>query len=561
MNILNTGKDIRRLNEIFSILLKYGFGDMLRRAGLAQTFEQIGKISRSNNTQDLYSLEPPERARRAIEEMGPTFVKLGQILATRVDMFSPDWINEFEKLQDNAPVLPYEKIKPQLRRSLGKDPDMVFQYVKEKPLASASMAQVHEAMTRNGKKVVLKIRKPGAKSTIEADLRLMQYIARLITIQSVEARRYHPEDLIKEFSRSLRRELDFTVEAKSAERIAQNLKKIHFVKIPKIYWEWTCEDLSVQEFVQGISAKDTKAIDAAGLDRKLIATRGARIAWKTMLEDGFFHADPHPGNFYILPKNKIAMLDFGMVGKLSRARREQLIKLMRAVVFQETDSAASVLIEWSQGSNINFENLSNECSDLVEQYYGLALNEIDISALLLDVTALMRNHDLSMPSDIALAAKALITLEGFGRLLQPDFDFMAEAEPLVKELIINRYKPSRLAKSIGSRAIRLIDNFYEPPAEPAATASKTSHSNGVLDSHMMDRLSFRLEDSSYQQIQAIYNVGFLLAFVLMLISQGGPEIQGYNILNIIGGLGTLWVIGNVTRLQIIMWWQRKKRDL
>ena len=205
MNILNTGKDIRRLNEIFSILLKYGFGDLLRRLGLAQTFEQIGKIARNTKPNDMYSLEPPERVRRAIEEMGPTFVKLGQILATRVDMFSPEWIREFEKLQDNAPVLPYDQLKPQLTRSLGMDPDLVFQYVKEKPLASASMAQVHEATTKKGEKVVLKIRKPGARSTIEADLRLMQYLARLITIQSVEARRYHPEELIKEFSRSLKR--------------------------------------------------------------------------------------------------------------------------------------------------------------------------------------------------------------------------------------------------------------------------------------------------------------------------------------------------------------------
>lgn len=559
--LTNPARDIKRFNEIVSILIKYGFGDMLRRLGLSTAVEQGSKLIRAPISNDLLNMKPPARLRCAIEEMGPTFIKLGQILATRVDLFSQEYIKEFEKLQDHAPVLPYADIEPLIEKALGAPPKRVFRSINEQPLASASIAQVHEAVTRSGDRVVLKVRKPGVRRTIEADLRLMHSIARLVAIQSMELRRYRPEDMVREFERSLRRELDFTIEAKNAERIAKNLREFRWLKIPKIYRQWTSETLNVQEFIEGISAKDPEAIDRAGLDRDLIAKRGARIAWKSMLEDGLFHADPHPGNFYVLPGNGIAMLDFGMVGKLSYQRREQMIGLVRAIIFQETDTAASVLMEWSNSNNVDRAALARECGDLIEQYYGLPLAEIDIPQILLDCMGLMRNYDLVMPSDITLAAKAFITLEGFGRLIKPDFDLMTTAEPLVRDLIKKRYHPKRLVKSLGSRAIQMVDRLYEAPTEvPHQTASAPSTSSS-LDAHIIDRLSYRLEDASQRQTQAIYDIGFLLMFTLMLITSHGPRIYDFLVLNVIGALGLFVTIGNVSRVQLLAWWQRKKRGL
>jgi ubiquinone biosynthesis protein len=558
--LTNPAKDIKRLNDIFSILIKYGFGDVLRRMGLSNTVEQASRLMRAPISNEMLNMKPPARFRCAIEEMGPTFIKLGQILATRVDLFSQDMIHELEKLQDDAPTLPYEEIEPLIEKALGSPPDKVFRYVNKKPLASASIAQVHEAMTKKGERVVLKVRKPQVKAIIESDLRLMNSMARLLAIQSVELRRYQPEDMVREFERSLRRELDFTIESKNAERIAKNLRKFRWLKIPKIYWQWTSETLSVQEFVQGISAKDPDAIDRAGLDRDVIAQRGAQIAWKCMLEDGLFHADPHPGNFYVLPGNGIAMLDFGMVGKLSYQRREQMIRLVRSIIFQETDSAAAVLIEWSNSDNVDVEAMARECSDLIEQYYGLPLSEIDIPQILLDCMALMRNYDLVLPSDITLAAKAFITLEGFGRLIKPDFDLMTTAEPLIKDLIKKRYHPARLARSLGSRAIKFVDKIYEAPSELPQTHSPAAQQQR-MDAHLMDRLSYRLEDASHRQTQAIYDVGFILMFTLMLITSHGPRIYDISVLNVIGALGLLAVNANVFRMQVLTWWQRKKRDL
>lgn len=558
--LYNPARDIKRLNEIFSILIKYGFGDMLRRMGLSSTVEQASKVMRAPISNEMLHMKPPARFRCAIEEMGPTFIKLGQILATRVDLFSQDMIRELEKLQDDAPVLPYEELEPLIEKALKSPPSKVFRQINHAPLASASIAQVHEAVTKKGEKVVLKVRKPHVKATIEADLRLMHAMARLLAIQSVELRRYRPEDMVKEFERSLRRELDFTIEAKNAERIAKNLRQFKWLKIPKIYWQWTSETLNVQECIQGISAKDPAAMDRAGLNRDVLAQRGAQVAWKSMLEDGLFHADPHPGNFYVLPGNGIAMLDFGMVGKLSHNRREQMIRLVRSIIFQETDAAASVLMEWSNNANIDTEALANECADLIEQYYGLPLSEINIPQILLDCMALMRNYDLVMPSDITLAAKAFITLEGFGRLVKPDFDMMTTAEPLIRDLIKKRYHPFRLARSLGSRAIKMVDKIYEPPSELSVGKSSRVQQRNI-DGNLVDRLAYRLEDASHRQTQAIYDVGFILMFALLLISTAGPKLYGVNVLNVIGGGGLLMVIGNVFRVQVITWWQRKKRNL
>lgn len=561
MSLLTTGKDIKRVNEILSILIRYGLGDMMRRMGLSDLMEQAGRLVRSSADHEFLSMEPPQRVRCAIEEMGPTFVKLGQILATRVDLFEPKWIHEFEKLQDSAPVLPFEDLKPQVERSLGKPIEKVFRTIDETPLASASIAQVHKATTWDGDNVVLKIRKPGCRSKIEADLRLMYYFARLMAIQSEELRRYRPEQIVREFDRSLKRELDFTIEARNAERIGKNLRKLSFVTIPKVYWKWTSEALNVQEFIEGISAKDAQAMDRAKVDRNLIARRGAQIAWKTTLEDGFFHADPHPGNFYILPHNRIAMLDFGMVGKLSRQRRNQLVRLVQAIVLQETENAVAVLMEWTNGEDVDVDALTNESSDLIEQYYGLAISEINIGQLLIDVTALLRNHNIQLPTDISLLAKAFITLEGFGRLVKPDFDMMQEAEPLLRQMMVKRYHPVRLARSLGSRAIKVVDNLYEKPSPISSGRSVSGHQPKPLDPHVFDKLAFRLEDAGYRQTQAIYNMGFLLAFTLLLITDHGPVFKGIHLLNVVGILGVLGTIANVSRMQLVMWWQRKNRDL
>ncbi|KGD62801.1 ABC1 family protein, ubiquinone biosynthesis protein [Alcanivorax jadensis T9] len=536
MSILHTGKDLLRMNELATILLKYGFADVIRRLGLSTPVEHAGKLVRSSMRPDMLRMGTAERLRHAMEEMGPTFVKLGQVLATRVDLFPLDWIAEFEKLQDQATAIPYEELVPHLEAALGKSLESAFARIDPKPIGVASIGQVHSGLTRRGQKVVLKIQKPGIRAKIESDLRLLDQLAKLAADNSVELRRYRPVELVREFKRSLTRELDFTIEARNADRIRKNLRSLKWLTVPRVYWELSSQTLQVQEHIQGIPARATDELDAEGLDRVLIARRGALAAWKMALEDGFFHADPHPGNFIIQSGNRIAMLDFGMVGKLSHSRREQILQITRSVVLREAEQCAAVLSNWSDGQPVRFDQLVSDVEDVISQYHGISLSQLDITALLTDITALVRNHNLVLPSDIALFIKAIITLEGFGRLLNPDFDLMTEAEPLLKRMIRTRYSPVRLAKSLSLRALDVVDKVYAPPH----AGNLPSQQEGSIDPRHLERLVARLERGQYRQVQALLVSAGFIGGSLMLAGRVPPapwEISLFGLIIFLGSAG------------------------
>lgn len=529
MNLLHTGKDLLRMNELAAILLKYGFADVIRRLGLSTPVEHAGKLVRSSMKPDMLRMGTAERLRHAMEEMGPTFVKLGQVLATRVDMFPMDWIAEFEKLQDQAQAVPFESLKADIEASLGKPVDSLFARIDPAPIGAASIGQVHSALTRRGQKVVLKVQKPGIRDKIDSDLRLLDQLAKLAADNSLELRRYRPVELVREFKRSLTRELDFTIEGRNADRIRKNLRQFKWLQIPKVYWDLSSPTVQVQQHIEGIPAKAVERLDDAGLDRELIARRGALAAWKMALEDGFFHADPHPGNFIIMPGNRIAMLDFGMVGKLSHSRREQILQITRAVVLREAEQCAGVLSGWSDGQPIKFDQLVSDVEDVISQYHGVSISQLDITALLNDITALVRNHNLVLPSDIALFIKAIITLEGFGRLLNPHFDLMSEAEPLLKRMIRTRYSPVRLAKSLSLRALDVVDKVYAPPPVPG----QTSPGEAGIDPRHLERLITRIERGQYRQVQTLLITGGLVAGAIMLSGRVPPAPWGISVFGFI----------------------------
>ena len=384
--------------------------------------------------------------------------------------------------------------------------------------------------------MVLKIQKPGIRAKIESDLRLLDQLAKLAADNSVELRRYRPVELVREFKRSLTRELDFTIEARNADRIRKNLRSLKWLTVPRVYWELSSQTLQVQEHIQGIPARATDQLDAEGLDRVLIARRGALAAWKMALEDGFFHADPHPGNFIIQSGNRIAMLDFGMVGKLSHSRREQILQITRSVVLREAEQCAAVLSNWSDGQPVRFDQLVSDVEDVISQYHGISLSQLDITALLTDITALVRNHNLVLPSDIALFIKAIITLEGFGRLLNPDFDLMTEAEPLLKRMIRTRYSPVRLAKSLSLRALDVVDKVYAPPH----AGNLPSQQEGSIDPRHLERLVARLERGQYRQVQALLVSAGFIGGSLMLAGRVPPapwEISLFGLIIFLGSAG------------------------
>jgi len=457
-------RDLSRLQDIATILIRYGFGDLVARLGLTHTLERAGRVLHRNNAAEYAHLPAPTRVRRALEEMGPTFVKLGQVLATRVDLFEPEWIAEFGKLQDSAPPAPYSDIRQQLTEDLGAPPEEIFAAFDPVPLAAASIAQVYRARLDDGSEVIIKVRRPGIRPTIEADLRWLMRLSDLAESESPELRSFRPREVVRQFAQSLRRELDFAVECRNAERIAANFS--HYtdtpgeprtenappIIIPRVYWQYTGERVCVQEYIAGIAGRQLKAVDEAGLDRKLLGRRGARAVLKMIVEDGFFHADPHPGNVFYLPGNRIAFIDFGMVGRLTEERREQMIRLLLGLVQHEAARVVEVMLDWTGYGVLDEAGLTLEMEAFVDQYHGVPLKQLRLGSMLSDLVAILRQHQLMLPADLSLLVKAFISLEGMGRELDPDFDIASEAMPMLEQTLRARYTPAALFKR-GGRAI------------------------------------------------------------------------------------------------------------
>lgn len=554
MSIFSGTRELGRLRELIGILLRYGFDDLVQWLGLEGKARLIERFFIRELPPEIRRQPPEVRVRLALEEMGPTFIKFGQILATRVDLLPEEWIKQLEELQDHTKALPFSQLRTQIEKSLGSRISDHFREVDEKPVGTASMAQVHRAVTHAGEEVVLKIRKPGIEQVIQSDLSLMRQLAGIAEAQSPDMRRYQPVEIMQEFERSLLRELDFSVEGRNADRMRENLAGLDFIRVPKIYWQWTCEDLNVQEFIRGIPAKKIEELDKAGIDRKQIARRGARAVWKMMLEDGFFHADPHPGNFIIMPGNRIAMLDFGMVGRLTPTRRDQLVRLIRCVLLQEPEAATMVLVEWTGGRFVNREALNAEVANLLEHFDGVSLEDLDVSGLLNDVAGILRNHNVRLPSDITLLVKACITLEGFGRLIDPEFQLMAEATPLLKKTLVNRYAPKMLAKSFRVRALDVVERLYNPSAPLFGSSVHDVPSAPAMDPGEIEKMVNRLEKASHRQSRAILLASLFIVSGLLTQLPSGPHLLGLHVLGLLSLMGCtvywVWMLVNI-------WWTER----
>ena len=484
---LDTARDLGRLKEILGVMVRHGFGDTVRRLGLTDRLERAGQALNWTHAADLARVEPPVQVRLALEELGPAFVKFGQILAGRADLFGPEWIAEFEKLHSNVPALPIDALRPQLREDLGAEPEAVFAWFDTTPLAAASIAQVHRARLQDGSEVIVKIRRPGIADTIQADLRLLQRLAALAEAELPALKPYRPQQLVREFARSLRRELDLAGECRQAERIATNMAVLPHIVIPRVHWAYTRERINVQDFIDGTPGGALAALTPeAGFDRTVLAQRGAQAVLQMIVKDGVFHADPHPGNVFYLSGNRIAFIDFGMVGRLSQRRRDELLQLLLGLVEHQPQAVADVLLDWTgDAQGLNLGQLETEIEAFVDQYHGVPLAQLSLGQMLADVTAILREHHLGLPSDLALLIKAFISLEGMGRNLDPDFHMATEALPLLKRVVralraqgAGRARLEHLAARAGHRGA-VAGRHRTAAAQRAARALAGGHRAGA----------------------------------------------------------------------------------
>jgi ubiquinone biosynthesis protein len=551
---LDTARDFGRLQQIVGVLIRHGLGDMVRRMGWADALEKAGHMVRWESAAELARLPPPLQVRRALEELGPAFVKLGQILAGRADLFGPEWIDEFEKLHSHVPAVPFEELRAQLVEDLGGEPEAVFASFDVQPLAAASIAQVHRARLKDGSEVVVKVRRPGIRRVIDADLRLLERLAAMAAKEWPDLQPYRPVELVRQFGHSLRRELDLANECRQAERIAGNFSEQTDIVIPKVYWEWTHERVNVQQFIGGIPGHALDRVDAEGLDRKLLAQRGAHAVLKMIVEDGLFHADPHPGNVFYLPGNRIAFIDFGMVGRLSPARRGELLQLMLGLVQRDPTAVGDVLIEWADGdSKVEEATLSADIDAFVDTYHGVPLAQLSLAAMLSDVTGILRKHRLVLPSDLALLIKAFISVEGMGRNLDPGFHMAGEALPLLRRALRARYHPKALAQRSWRSLNRMVDLLTSVPDDLARLLRTVRHS-GVqvhIDIQNLQRVGDQLDRAASRMTVGVVVAALIIGSSIVMTVGGGPELLGlpaFGLLGFVGaGVGAMWLLRSISR--------------
>ena len=543
-----------RLNTILGVLIRHGFGDSVRRLGLADRLERAGHVLKWDNAADLARLEPPVQLRLTLEELGPTFVKLGQILAGRADLFGPEFIAEFEKLHSQVPAVPLEILRPQLREDLGGEPETLFSRFDTEPLAAASIAQVHRAQLHDGTEVVVKIRRPGITETIEADLRLLARLAAIAEAEIPALKPYRPQQLVRELARSLKRELDLASECRNAERIAANLASLPWIVVPKVHWAHTKERVNVQDFVHGTAGNQLDQLGALGLDRSLLAKRGAQAVLKQIVEDGLFHADPHPGNVIYLEGNRIAFIDFGMVGRLSVRRREELLNLLLGLVERNPQTVADVLLDWTGDEHgVNLSLLETEIETFVDQYHGVPLAQLNLGEMLADVTTILREHHLGLPSDMALLIKAFITLEGMGRGLDPEFHMTTEALPLLKQVVRARYQPKVVANRAWQtlrRTLAVAEQLPHDVSRLLRNARRGKVHVGIELAHLK-RVGDQIDRAANRLTMALVIAALIIGSSIVMTVKGGPTLFGLPAFGFLGFasafVGGLWLVRAIWR--------------
>lgn len=539
-------RDHARVRAIGAVIARYGIGDVMHRLGLSELLPG----SKTPMATEMPERSAPERLRRALEELGPTFIKLGQILATRNDLLPLEWTQELEKLQGHAAPVPWETMKPELERALGQTVEQAFASFDRQVLASASMAQVYRACLRDGAQVVVKVQRPGLEPLIQADLRLLKQIARLVQQQGLLPE-YRPYDIVRALAEAIADELDFTREAANTVAVRENMQPFQDIVVPRVYMEWTSATVMVQEFVPGVSPIQEAQLQAIETDRPLLARRGALAFLHMVLEDGLFHADPHPGNMMALPGNKVAFIDFGLVGHLTERRRQQLLILLRAIVDGQAEGVATTLLDWSGAEDFDWSRLEESAQRYVaRQSKGL----LSISVALLDFMALARENHLILPPDLALLFKAFITADGVLKRLDPQFDVVEVAQPVISALMRKQYSPGRVYADLQRSLLESRQLAMDAPQLLRLLMHRVRQGkiSARIQVEGMPRLAASLEKAATRLAIAIVTAAFVLILGPVLVTRG-PSWLGLTIFSWAGLLAAL--LG----LVLVLWgfWRRR----
>ncbi|TFZ50315.1 AarF/ABC1/UbiB kinase family protein [Serratia proteamaculans] len=530
--VLVTARDRARLKEISAVLIRYGLQDVIRLLGLGTLLSAAEGGGESQDSQTL-----PQRLRAALEALGPTFVKFGQILATRSDLLDSSWTDELDRLHSQATTLAWSELAPQINADLGGDPHHLFDEFDETPLAAASMAQIYRARLHSGEKVVIKVLLPGLAKTIHADLRLLAYLAETVEQQSPALARYRPRQMVRALATALNHELDLTHEGNNCERVAQQFAPQPEVVIPKIYWQWSSKRLLVQEFLPGIAPENPQQLASAGFDGPLLARRGAQAFMKMVLEHRLYHADPHPGNVMALADNRVGFIDFGMVGQLSERRRNQLLLLLQAIAERESGGIVNTLIAWSDSDPLDLLDLELAAQNFLDKQASATLT---LGKALTDLLVMAREHQLALPPDLVLLFKALITADGVLHRLDPNFDIIATLKPMLQQVMLQRYTPEAVRRRMLALGGEALDAGEELPQTLRLLMRRLKRGQISADINLknISQLSHALERAAVTLAIAIVTAAFTLGLAPYLM-QSSVRLWGIPLFPALGALACL----------------------
>lgn len=537
-------KDVGRFREIVTVMVRHGFGHLVERWNLQDTW--VLRVLVHKKAPEAEKRTVFERIVEALQELGPTFVKLGQILSTRPDLVPAALCDELKRLQDRVSPIPFEEARGVLESSLGRPVDEVFASIDPEPLASASIAQVHAAVLRTGEEVVVKIQRPGIRRTIESDLNILFFVARQLEATIPELKAFDPVAIAREFEKAIRLELDFHHEASHLERFDRNFANWPTIHIPRLYKQASSDRVLTMERLRG--HKITEA-EAHGHDMPAIARECVRMLFKMTFEDGFFHGDLHPGNIFILEGGRIGLIDFGLVGRMTRAMKDAMADLLLAIVTHDFEGVARCFYAISiRRSKVDYAAFEQDTVDLMERYFlNRTLAEVDFGAFLRDLVEGAIRHEVSIPPDYTMFFKAIMTVEGIGKTISPDLDLIEECRPYVERLVAERYGPDRVMRAL----FDTLQSFARVGRLFPVTLQE------ILQQVEDGRLSLGVE---YPQLSALENardrrlnraVLGALAAVLLLVGSLTRHDGGFTLFGLPGVTLITWTLGGYLTARLL----------
>lgn len=536
-------RDFSRLREIMAILTKYGLGEFVQRIKLSgQTLNEI-----ETKPESRY-MSTPRRFRLAFEELGPTFVKLGQILSTRVDIFNAEWIEEFEQLQSNVAPIPVTDIQALVASSLGQPFHNFFSSIDPKPIGSASIAQVHKAVLLSGEVVAVKIKRPDIEKVVNADLRILTHLAQLIESEIPEARRYQPVQMVQYFARSLAKETDLSVELRYMQRFGQTFNGHGYIHIPKVYGDYSNRQILVQEYIGDTLLRNLTLSTLAPEIRNQLAHRITEALFTMILKQGFFHADPHPGNIFLNNQGTITLIDFGLVGHLSATRRREIIDLINALTRRDQFTMQYVLSNWAQGELPDENLLGADVLEMLLNYEHTAMRDLRISQVINDITQIMRQHGLTLPGDLVMLFKTLITLEGVVKQLDGSAEMLDKAKPIVEEVVKERFSSDHLVQKSKMHSLTLLQALDELPQNIIRLSRRIQKGqlNLNLDVKRLEQLSHQLDRATNRLTMGIVTGALIVGSSIVMSIETGPKFIGF-LGYLLAFANSIWLIWSIWR--------------